>query len=163
MQALQPTQQSYGAFNLLLGDQDGLHYLSNRSDAEAKCLKPGVYGLSNALLDTPWPKLQRVKGGLETLINQNQMSPENLFSLMQDTTSVADSQLPDTGISREWERLLSTCFIRSASYGTRAISLLLQQPDGTTELWEKTVTEHDIGDTRRFTLQLPPIGSAAAP
>lgn len=162
LQALQPTQQSYGAFNLLLGDQDGLHYLSNRSNAEATRLKPGVYGLSNALLDTPWPKLQHVKEGLRDLIAQPQLSPEDLLSLMQDTTPVADTQLPDTGISLEWERLLSTCFIRSASYGTRAISLLLQQPDGTTEFWEHSFTEHEAGETRRYTLQLPPIGGTAA-
>ena len=158
---LAPEQHTYGAFNLLLGDETGLHYLSNRSNATHRSLAPGIYGLSNALLDTPWPKLLNVRNGLTQQLQDNHLKPDTLISLMMDPTQAADTDLPDTGISAEWEKMLSSCFIRSTDYGTRAITLLLQKPDGTTYLREDTFDTHGNTDSQEFELQLPAIGAAA--
>ncbi|MCO4757169.1 MAG: NRDE family protein [Oceanospirillaceae bacterium] len=158
---LEPEQHAYGAFNLLLGDETGLHYLSNRSDATQRPLAPGIYGLSNALLDTPWPKLLKVRNGLKQELQDDRLIAEKLIHLMLDQTSAADTDLPDTGISTEWEKMLSACFIRSADYGTRAVTLLLQKPDGTTYLREDTFDTHGNTDSQEFQLQLPAIGAAA--
>lgn len=157
---LHTDQQSYGAFNLLLGDDSGLHYLSNRSDKPYRTLAPGVYGLSNALLDTPWPKLLNARNGLQQQLHDNSPDHQALINIMLDQTLAADAELPDTGISAEWEKMLSSCFIHSENYGTRAITLLLQKPDGTTYLRELTFDSSGTTESQEFHLQLPAIGAA---
>ena len=158
---MEPLKRRKGVSNLLVGDETGLHYLSNRSNATHRSLAPGIYGLSNALLDTPWPKLLNVRNGLTQQLQDNHLKPDTLISLMMDQTQAADTDLPDTGISAEWEKMLSSCFIRSTDYGTRAITLILQKPDGTTYLREDTFDTHGNTDSQEFELQLPAIGAAA--
>lgn len=157
---LEPKQQAYGAFNLLLGDETGLHYLSNRQQSTASVISPGVYGLSNAVLDTPWPKVQKVREGLQGLLAEQEPNREAMLALMQDRERAPDENLPDTGISLEWERMLSSCFIQSESYGTRAITLLMQKPDGSTYLREQTFDIEGNTESQEFDLQLPAIGAA---
>ena len=96
---LEPEQQAYGAFNLLLGDETGLHYLSNRHADSATAISPGVYGLSNALLDTSWPKVTKVREGLRQLLAEREPSRDAMLALMQDRAQARDEHLPDTGIS----------------------------------------------------------------
>ena len=126
----------YAGFNLLLSDGESVLYCSNR-DGEPRALPPGIYGLSNHLLDSPWPKLvqarQRFTAALQHL-------PEEaaFFELLADQTIVEDDKLPQTGVPLEWERLLSAVFVKSENYGTRASTLLWQGSDGTLKLHEQS-------------------------
>jgi uncharacterized protein with NRDE domain len=98
-----------------------------------------VYGLSNHLLDTPWPKVTSGKAGLSTLMREGQ--PElvaGLFALLSDSQRPADDLLPRTGISREWERLLSSAFIASSEYGTRSSTVGLIGRDGQVAFAERS-------------------------
>lgn len=137
--ALQP--ENYRGFNLLIGDIDGLHYYSNRG-AEPRRLAPGIYGLSNHLLDTPWPKVAEGKRALMQLLRRGLPSEEELFALLADRTVAPDSLLPETGLSRDWERLLSSRFIHGPDYGTRASTLLLVEPQGSARFCERSFTSH---------------------
>lgn len=135
--------QVYRGFSLLLGDlrkpaEKTLHYYSNRGSGPL-LIAPGVHGLSNHLLDTPWPKVQRGKMALEALLHESTVpAPESLLELMRDQTPSPDAELPDTGVGLETERLLATVFIASADYGTRSTSLILVRRDGAVTFGERT-------------------------
>ncbi|HLY51381.1 MAG TPA: NRDE family protein, partial [Steroidobacteraceae bacterium] len=102
---LEPAAGSYSGFNLLLADHDSLWYGSNRAQPFARTLAPGVYGLSNELLDTPWPKLTRVKQRFRQWLEQPQSTASGLFALLGDRTQAPESRtLPTGGLPREWER-----------------------------------------------------------
>jgi len=109
---------AYKGYNLLLWEHGQLVHTSNRGDSPRQ-LAPGIYGLSNGVLDAPWPKTLLAKQRLQLALAQP-FSTENLLALLRDETPAADDALPDTGIDIESERLLSSCFIRSEHYGTRA-------------------------------------------
>jgi uncharacterized protein with NRDE domain len=114
----------YNGFNLLLGDDNDLFVFSSRGETQK--LKPGIYGLSNHLLNSPWPKVTRSKKMLkEALDKKGDALEESLFSLLADRRVPPDSKLPATGIGLEWERLLSAIFIESPMYGTRSSTILL--------------------------------------
>ncbi|NLA40915.1 MAG: NRDE family protein [Smithella sp.] len=114
----------YNGFNLLAGDGEDLFVFSNRGDLQK--LSAGIYGLSNELLDTPWPKVQRGKKLLKkSLAQKGKELEETLFELLSDRLAPPDRNLPETGIGLEWERLLATMFIKSPVYGTRSSTLLL--------------------------------------
>ena len=126
----------YNGFNLLLGDGEDLFVYSNRGDVRK--LSPGIYGLSNELLDTPWPKVQRGKKLLKkALAQKGKELEEALFDLLSDRLVPPDRNLPDTGIGLEWERLLSTMFIKSPVYGTRSSTLLFIGKNRRVKLIEK--------------------------
>jgi uncharacterized protein with NRDE domain len=115
----------YNGFNLLLGDRERITWYSNRSD-QVVSLPPGVYGLSNHLLDTLWPKVVRAKASFEEIVSAGgNPSAESLFQLLKDETLAPDDRLPHTGVPLEWERVLSPIFITSPTYGTRSSSLVL--------------------------------------
>jgi uncharacterized protein with NRDE domain len=119
----------YNGFNLIAGDVQALFYISNR-DGGVRALKPGVYGLSNHLLDSPWPKVTAGKIGLsELLAGGGEMIPK-LFELLSDRRQATDASLPRTGVSPEWERLLSSAFIATEAYGTRSSTVVLAGRDG---------------------------------
>lgn len=111
-------KKAYNGFNLVCGQLDQeLWYFSNRDDGEGRNLSPGIYGLSNHLLDTPWPKVARGKSDFaESLRSLPDDAP--LFRLLRDGNIHDDSSLPRTGVNLEWERLLSAAFVRSPNYGT---------------------------------------------
>lgn len=127
----------YNAFNLFAGDDRVLGYYSNRDPARPLWLAPGIYGLSNHLLDTPWPKLASAKarfaGALATL-----PEPAPFFALLADREIVADASLPATGVALEWERILSAVFVTSKDYGTRAATVVYWHRDGRTSLVERS-------------------------
>lgn len=156
LQKLDAIQDQFGDYNLLVGDSNGLFYHSNRG-AEATQLQPGVYGLSNALLDTPWPKLLKVRDALSNAIS-SEFTAESLCEIMQDPTQATSELLPDTGISNDWEQLLSSCFISSENYGTRATTVLLQKLDGETFLLEQNFTKEGKAGQESFKLKTAPIG-----
>jgi uncharacterized protein with NRDE domain len=127
----------YAGFNLLLGDGERLCYLSSLTPA-ATFLEEGFYGLSNAGLDTPWPKLLKARDGLREAGD----SPDALLTLLADATAAADNQLPDTGVGLVTEKLLSSVFIASPNYGTRASTVLIVQADGQRRLIERSFGPH---------------------
>ena len=126
----------YSGFNLLLADGDSLFYCSNR-DGEPRPLPPGIYGLSNHLLDSPWPKLVKARQRFGEAL-QHLPAESAFFGLLADQAIVADESLPKTGVPIEWERLLSAVFVKSENYGTRASTLVWQRADGAIHLHEQS-------------------------
>ncbi len=128
----------YNGFNLVAGDARDLRYFSNR-EGRARALAPGVYGLSNHLLDTPWPKVTATKSALGALLAADaaELIP-GLFTLLSDRSQATDDLLPRTGVGAAWERLLSSAFIASAEYGTRSATVLLLGRDGRVVFVERT-------------------------
>jgi len=116
--------ERYNGFNLIIGEKGRIYWYSNRGDG-MKELLPGIHGLSNHLLDTPWPKVVRGKDGLAGLISRGKDPfPEKLFNILRDRTVAHDDTLPDTGVGLDWERILSPIFILSPGYGTRSSTIL---------------------------------------
>jgi uncharacterized protein with NRDE domain len=113
---------AYSGFNLLLSDGNSLYYASNRGP-QAQRLAPGVYGLSNHLLDSPWPKLISARERFSLALDKLPAS-QPFFDILGDDEIVPDDQLPETGVPLEWERRLSAIFVRSQEYGTRASTLV---------------------------------------
>lgn len=129
----------YGGFNLLLADAQSLWYASNRSTPFARTLLPGVYGLSNESLDTPWPKLRRARNSFENWLRDGSGAEDGkLFALLADRTPATAAQgLPSTGLSPEWERTLSSPFVLNESYGTRCSTIVAIDSDGGCYLAER--------------------------
>jgi uncharacterized protein with NRDE domain len=137
--SLRPRAGEYNGFNLLVGDPDSAWWFSNRGGGPGERLSPGVHGLSNHLLDTPWPKVERGRRALGRLLEEaDALEPDLLLELLLDRTFAADHELPDTGVGRERERMLSSLFIVSPDYGTRSSSALLIDRAGRGLLVERT-------------------------
>jgi uncharacterized protein with NRDE domain len=127
----------YGGFNLLVGDRERLYYL-NGANPEPRQLAAGVYGLSNAELDTPWPKVEKAKAALRSQLHNPDPLP--LMALLSDPTTAPTAELPGTGVSLATESLLSSMFIASPNYGTRASTVLIVNADGS-----QRFAEHSFG------------------
>jgi uncharacterized protein with NRDE domain len=144
----------YNGFNLIAGDPWGVFYFSNRQ-GRVRHLAPGMYGLSNHLLDTPWPKVAATKTAFGALLKDR--APEltaELFTLLSDRNRPADALLPSTGVGAEWERLLSSAFIASDDYGTRSSTLVLIGRDGSIDFVERSFGPRGVaGAETRFELQ----------
>jgi uncharacterized protein with NRDE domain len=129
MAALVEEAPRFNGFSLLAGDGEELFYLSNRAD-DLRTVPPGVHGLSNHLLDTPWPKVVRTKRALEEWMASGSDEVEPLFALLDNRERAPDEILPSTGVPLEWERLLSPPFIVSEGYGTRCSTVVRIGMDG---------------------------------
>ncbi|MFB4392832.1 MULTISPECIES: NRDE family protein [unclassified Pseudomonas] len=127
----------YSGFNLLVGDGQQLGYLNARNPAP-RLLEPGVYGVSNAGLDTPWPKLVKARRALAQTLDSP--DPQRLLAILADDATAADGELPETGVGLATERLLSSVFIASQSYGTRASTVLIVDDQG-----KRRMIEHSFG------------------
>jgi len=125
----------HSGFNLLLADAQALWYCSNR-DGAARELAPGVYGLSNHLLDTPWPKLVSAKARFTRALS-HLPALGGFFAVLADPEIVPDQELPASGLSLEWERLLSAVFVQSEEYGTRASTVVTRSRAGAVRLEER--------------------------
>jgi uncharacterized protein with NRDE domain len=128
----------YNGYNLLLGDGQSLWWATNVAGERAvRALPPGIYGLSNDQLDTPWPKVGAGKTALRRAIDA---LPDDrpLFHLLRDDFIHPDEHLPSTGVSQAWERLLSAAFVRSPSYGTRSSTVIYQHKNGWVTFDEQT-------------------------
>lgn len=152
LDSLNPT--AYNGFNLLLGDGKCLVAFNNVSMQRHE-LTAGIYGLSNHLLDTPWPKVGAGKTALQAALNAL-TNDAPLFHLLRDDTIHPDAELPATGVPLEWERLLSAAFIRSADYGTRCSTVVKVGSDGTAtfdeQSWLPGASSTIAGERRRFRL-----------
>jgi uncharacterized protein with NRDE domain len=129
--------ESYKGFNLLAADGKEFAYYANRG-GYIRRLTPGIYGLSNALLDTPWPKVAQGKAALQELLTAGTPEPETLLAILADTSRPSDHLLPDTGVGLERERLLSSRFIASPDYGTRASTVVLIDRTGQVTFVERS-------------------------
>jgi len=137
--------QAYNGFNLVLGDREGMYWFSNRAGADprnGKALEPGIYGVSNSLLDAPWPKVVRTKATFASLLLQG--APEEAyFEMLADTTRAPDMRLPDTGVPIDLERQLSAVCIEIPGYGTRTSTVVKMYLDAEPELHERVLKPCD--------------------
>ena len=127
----------YSGFNLLVGGSRALYYFSNRGPKAPTALAPGIYGLSNHLLNTPWPKLTRTRDRFTVQMNEAEISPDALFAILGDREMATADNLPSTGLPADWERVVSSPFIVNERYGTRCSSVLLVERNGRTILHER--------------------------
>lgn len=123
LRAIEPSAQEFNGFNLIVGSADGLYYLSNYKKGVDK-VADGFHGLSNALLDTPWPKVKNGKEIMKPLFSQEKIDVEKILNALHDEHQAADDQLPDTGVGIERERMLSSMFIKMPNYGTRCSTVV---------------------------------------
>ncbi len=149
LQTLASRASQYNGFNLLLGHGADWFHASNRADVFSRRINPGTYGLSNALFDTPWPKVLRTRQAVERQLHQGGTTrdlsvllsdpgtsklshdlPDLLSNIFSDNHPAPDEALPDTGIGLERERMLSSPFIVSPAYGTRCTTVVMQHSDG---------------------------------
>ena len=138
LEHIDSTGHQYNGFNILVGDTSELFYYSNRGN-RIKRITPGLYGLSNKFLDTPWPKIEKGKAYLKKIMDKNEkIDPENIFNMLKDGSYPPCHMLPDTGVGRCWERLLSPLFISSRYYGTRSSSIILMEKTGKVDFMERT-------------------------
>lgn len=147
----------YNGFNLLAGDSDRLVYTSNRAPERALAVAPGIHGLSNHHLDTPWPKVARGMAALRRLLDERtDIEPDDLFPLLEDSWRPPDDALPQTGIGLEWERLLATIMISGRDYGTRSSLALIMRDDGTFSCAERTFAHAPggVGESGRVRFDL---------
>lgn len=124
---IQDRFDDYAGFNLLIGDRQSLYYLNNHHQVMQK-LESGVYGLSNGLLDAPWPKITRGRTMLQQILQgDNSPTTDRLLEIMTDRSEAADDDLPNTGVPIELERKLSSTFIFQPErlYGTLCSSAII--------------------------------------
>ncbi|MBW1734947.1 MAG: NRDE family protein [Deltaproteobacteria bacterium] len=135
---LESKAHEYNGFNIVVGERDRLYWYSNRGHG-VRVLEPGIYGVSNHLIDTPWPKVLRGKAALRKILSREEdPSRGALFSMLLDQSVPEDEDLPDTGVGIQWERILSPVFISSRDYGTRSSTVVLIHQDDHVTFIERT-------------------------
>ncbi|QSE97711.1 NRDE family protein [Fulvivirga lutea] len=127
----------YNGFNLIAGDADSLNYYGNYQKGVHK-ISDGLHGLSNALLDTSWPKVEKGKEKLESLLNETQINSNELLRILYDDIKANDNNLPETGVGYEKEKMLSPMFIKSSNYGSRCSTAILVTHDNEFTFVERT-------------------------
>jgi uncharacterized protein with NRDE domain len=161
LESLAGTADAYNGFNLLAGTFAGaegsrLAYFSNQKGGAARRVEAGVHGLSNAVLDTAWPKVKRSQTALRSLLEAGRVPPEALLDLLDDRRPADDEALPSTGVPQEWERALSSVFIQTEGYGTRSSTALLIGRGGAATLVERSFEEGSAPTDRHFSFQIEP-------
>jgi|JI10StandDraft_1071094.scaffolds.fasta_scaffold166571_1 uncharacterized protein with NRDE domain len=130
-------KDKYNPYNILIGNREELFVYNNVSNQTQK-LETGFHGLSNAYLNSPWPKISRGIEGLKNYILNSKLEKEDLFTIMKDETKAPDSLLPDTGVGLEKERFLSSIFLQDQVYGTRSTAILLFDRHNAVSFYERT-------------------------
>lgn len=152
LESVAARKNEYSGFNLVAGNIDSLFWYSNRGNGIKK-IEPGIHGLSNRLLNSPWPKVEKIRMGISHIVEQHsEIEAETLFTLLTDTARPPDEMLPDTGIGRRWEQILSPVFVTSDVYGTRCSSVILVDTAGKVLFCERSFDLSNSVDTRCFTL-----------
>lgn len=131
----------YNGYNLLFADKQSFNYFSNQTK-KLLMLSPGIYGLSNHLLDTPWPKVEKSKKSFKNILNRELVSTEDLFEILSDSSIPPDELLPDTGLGLEIERAVSPIFVKTPLYGTRSSTVVLLDYNGNVTFTEKSLNNH---------------------
>ncbi|WNC73023.1 NRDE family protein [Thalassotalea psychrophila] len=145
--------QNYNPFNLVY-TQDNSLYCFNSSTLQHTLLNDGFHAICNGAMDDVWPKMAKGEVLLEQLISEQQeLHSEHLFAIMQDPTQAPDELLPTTGVGLEWERKLSSIFIKSNEYGTRSTAVILKHQSGSIDFYEQSYTNNaDIFNIKQFAL-----------
>lgn len=149
---VKPDFELYAGFNLLVGDGESLWYMNNFKDL-CEELPAGVYGLSNGILNSPWPKILNGKSRLvQLLADPTNLTTDRLIQMMQDTTQAPDELLPNTGVPLELERTLSPAFISNPArhYGTLCSTAAILTATGTSYFSEQNYAESAVGTQRHF-------------
>lgn len=136
LEKITPTAKTYNGFNILLGNHSEVSHFSNKNE-QVTTILPGVHGVSNALLDTSWPKLDTAKADLKSITQSENFNKEDLFQLLKNDAKADDQKLPDTGIPYEWEKAISSIFIKTENYGTLCSTILLIDHNGNAEFAER--------------------------
>jgi uncharacterized protein with NRDE domain len=154
LRGLETDAPGYAGFNLLLTDGESLWYATNRADQFARELPPGIYGLSNEFLDTPWPKLMRVRARFESLLADPASADRRalsgkLFDMLADREIADPATLPLSELPPEWARKLSAPFVLDPAYGTRCSTVLTLSGDDALDIAERRFDANGIatGDT----------------
>ena len=124
LKTVEASGKKYNGFNLLVGNTNELCYYSNYKKGIV-AIEPGLHGLSNHLLDTPWPKITRGKEKFNSALQKKKIAPEELFELLYDDVRADDALLPDTGLTPDREKALSSMFIKTENYGSRCSTVVL--------------------------------------
>lgn len=159
LRGLAREQSDYAGFNLLVCDGRELHYLSNRDPRGPRRLGPGLHALSNHLLETPWPKLLRLRERFAERLEADQCDARSLLPLLDDRRPARPDELPDTGLDPALEKRLSAPFVVGEEYGTRSATLAWLWDDGVARYHERRFDPAGevTGDSRfRFTLESGP-------
>ena len=122
-------RDEFNPFNLIVGDAEAVWIVSTHTDAPEE-LAPGIYGLSNATLYEPWPKVKRGRAAFERALEEAEPDSETCLAFLHDSEHPPDDDLPNTGVELDMERMLSPLFIASGRYGTRASTVILLNEDG---------------------------------
>ncbi|WP_152654966.1 NRDE family protein [Oceanobacillus sp. CFH 90083] len=150
---LSKNRHNYAGYNILFGDKDTLYHYNNVYNQGLK-IEAGIHGLSNDTLNTSWPKVERSKSGLAQYIQTHtEMKTEDLLHLLKNRTQADDKSLPQTGIPADLEKALSSIFIATPEYGTRASTILLIDYDNNVIFIEKTYDKEDIFQHYQFFIQ----------
>lgn len=144
LSAVQNSRDQYSGFNLIVFDSVDLGYYSNRSEEEPVSLGSGIYGLSNHLLDTPWPKVVAGKTALNERLQESSPSDHSLLEILAHTEQAGDEALPETGVGMELERILSARCIVSPQYGTRCSTLVRVSSSRKIHFIERTLVPDDL-------------------
>lgn len=150
---LQQERNNYPGFNALTGNDDSLVYYSNYEN-EIKQLNPGIYGLSNHLLDTPWPKIEKGKRRMEALLQHRTVGVNDLFDLLKDAEPAPKHKLPNTGVPKDLEKQLSSIFIKTPHYGTRCSTIITVDHSGNVFFSERTFPNRNNLNDRTFQFQI---------
>ncbi|MDF2179991.1 NRDE family protein [Aliiglaciecola sp. CAU 1673] len=145
---LRQHRQDFNGYNLLFGSWRNLGVYNNHLD-DFQPLGPGIYGLSNADIHSPWPKTGWGVRALGQYCEKSNLNTEHLFELLRQERQAEDHQLPNTGVELDWERRLSSIFIRGQTYGTRSSTLLLVDKAGHC-LWHERSFNQEAQLTREF-------------
>lgn len=147
-------KDEYNDFNLLVSDFQSLYYFSNTRRQIIK-LDSGIYGLSNHLLNTPWPKVKIGKQVFSSIIKDKHFSTEPIFELLQNVDTATDKSLPSTGLSPELERAMSSIFIKTPEYGTYCSTVLLVDYEGKCTFEERTFRPNLPSIYKEYSLRMP--------
>jgi len=135
---VQQKADKYNGFNLICGSVSGEMWYYGNFGKEPEPIGPGVHGLSNALLNTPWPKVEKGRKKLNDLLQKSRIREKDLFDLLYDDQKAPVEHLPDTGVGKELEELLSPMFIKSPQYGSRCSTVLLADREGNVTFAERS-------------------------
>jgi uncharacterized protein with NRDE domain len=137
----------YNGFNALIYEEGTMFHYSNY-ELKVNSLNEGIHGLSNALLNTEWPKVKRLKAAFKATID-HPFDHEDLLNLLANKELAPDKDLPNTGVPRQLEKMLSAICIESESYGTCSSSVLTISKEGEVHFTERTFP---VGDRKEGTV-----------
>lgn len=132
----------YDGFNMIAGGKKELFYINNITNRFKK-LEPGMYGISNAFLNTPWPKVEAAKEKFSEIISNNNIDKEAIFTLLKNRRTYPLDELPETGLSPEMEKAVSSIFIDTGNYGTRCSTLVMIDRQNNVSFTERTFSADD--------------------